>query len=211
MATVAFTAFLPEILPQLPGCSDVLATNAVRNACVDFCAGSLLWNETLDAEDVTDSSFPYDLLAPSGAKVAAVMSLSINGTAIYPVGLDSLEPIQGWADSTSSIPQCYCQLTPGQMILYPRLEGTAVMIMRLAYAPTRESTTVDSYVYQEYLEEIAAGALSKLMKIPGQPWSNPELGVYYGDLFEKSITDAATRVNKSFSRAQVSIAMRPLA
>ena len=85
------------------------------------------------------------------------------------------------------------------------------MVLRVAYAPTRTSTGIESHIYQEYLEEIASGALGKMMKQPGQPWSNPELGMYHEGVFERAISDAATRVNKSFSRAPVSISMRAFA
>lgn len=211
MATTAFTAFLPEILPHLPACADIVAVNAVRNACIDFCTGSLVWNETQDAEAVTAASFPYDLSAPADARVCAVMSLRMNGKPLHPVFLDALEGVYQWDTHTSSSPDYYCQTSPDQLIVYPRLDASVDMVLRCAYAPTRTATGVETYVYAEYLEEIAAGALGKLMKLPGQPWSNPELGAYHSSMFEQAISDAAIRVNKSFSRAPTAIVMRPLA
>jgi hypothetical protein len=211
MATTAFTAFLPEILPQLPACSDLIAVNAVRNACIDFCTGSLFWNETLDPVTVTDTDFPYDLEAPSGARVVSVMSVAVDGKSISPVFLDALEKVTNWRTATASAPTAFCQPNPSQMFLYPRLDVPVSMVVRAAFAPSRTATNVDSLVYNEYLEEIAAGAMGKLMKMPGQPWSNPETGVYYSDMFEKAITDAASRVNKSFSRSDVAVAMRAFA
>jgi len=211
MATTAFTAFLPEILPQLPACSDLIAVNAVRNACIDFCTGALFWNETLDPVTVTDTDFPYDLEAPSGARVVSVMSVAVDGMAIPPVFLDALEKLPSWGDAMAATPAVFCQPNPSQLFLYPRLDAPATMVVRAAFAPTRSASTVDYLVYNEYLEEIAAGAMGKLMKMPGQPWSNPETGGYYSDLFEKAITDAASRVNKSFSRADTAIAMRSFA
>jgi hypothetical protein len=211
MATTAFTAFLPEVLPHVAGCADVIATNAVRNACIEFCAESFIWNEVQDAERVTDADFPYTVTAPSGARVAGVLDVMVNGQRVSPSYLDALGFVPNWQDVTAEQPSVYVQADPETLVFYPRLSVPANLVVRAAYAPTRAATGIVSFVYQEYLEEIAAGALAKLMLVPGQPFTNPDLSAFYNDRFEKATTLAAVRANKSFTRTGVSIAMRPFA
>jgi hypothetical protein len=64
----------------------------------------------------------------------------------------------------------------------------------------RSATTVDESLFQDYLEELASGALSRLMKIPGQPWSNPQLGAQHETAFQKAISSAAIAAAKSYTR-----------
>ena len=59
MATTAFTAWLPEVLPNVPTCPDVLAVNAIRNACIEFCSETNWWQGDYGTTAITAADLPY--------------------------------------------------------------------------------------------------------------------------------------------------------
>lgn len=213
MANVSFEAFFPEVLPFVAGCAGIIATNAVRNAAIEFCTGSMYWQETQDPVTVTATSFPYDLDAPSGAGVAQVLSVTVDGLPLVPATLDMLDTSGGynWRTQTGSAISNYYQDNPKQIGLYPLPETAKTLVMRVAYAPLRTASGIEEHVYQKYLEEIAAGALGRLMLMPAQMWSNPTAGAHFRAKFMQGITDAAVAANKSFNRSGATVQARPLA
>lgn len=212
MASVPLTVFLPEVLPLVVACSDTLATTAVRHSAVEFCERTTFWQETQDAVTVTGADFPYDLEAPSGARVIQVMSVAINGTPVAPVSMDELDTaVLNWRDSVGSNPAGYYQLSPYQMGLYPALNTSVEMVLRAAYAPTRTAKAIEEFVYQVHVETISSGALYRLMAMPGQPWSNPELAAFYRSKFQQGVMDAQIEANKTFGRARMSVIPRAFA
>ena len=208
MANVAFTAFLPEVMPLVQGCADVVAVNAIRNACIEFCSESNIWQETQDPVVLAATDFPYTLEGVSGAKVTRVLSLRINGVRVDPKTVDELDAkYTDWRSETSPTPAGYYQPDPNNLMLYPALEGSATAVFRVAYAPVRTGTGVEEYVYQDWLEEIAAGAVARLMSMPSQPYTNEAAAEGYRTMFERGITAAAIEANKSFARSEPMVQM----
>lgn len=203
MATVGFTSFYPEVAPLVPGCADILMTNAIRNAAIEFCEQSLFWQEVQDAVDVTSTDLPYDLEAPAGARVCQIISGAVDGKPISPIALTILETRVDWATLTAEIPTHFYQQNPNQYSLFPLPTGTVSVVLRTAYSPTREAVEIEEHLYQTQLETIAAGALARLMELPQQPWSNPELGKFFRAKFMQGINDASIKANRSFGSADL--------
>lgn len=211
MATTAFTSLLPEVLPSVPGCADIVAVNAIRNSVIEFCERTLYWQELQDSATVTTADFPYDLKAPAGARVTQVLAVIVNGTPIDPTGADALAAVSNWQNHTAQQPLAYYHITPQQIGLYPALGTSATLQIRVAYAPTRTATAFEEYLYQTYMEALADGALYRLLGMPGRAWSNPELGLFHRRKFQQAVQGAAVDANKTFSRTQLTIQMRAFA
>lgn len=203
-STIAFSKFYPEVNPSVLGCPEPLMLNAVRNACIEFCSDTLYWQEILDPADITAADLPYDIDCPSGTNVAQIMSMSINGAAITPKSADWLDAnYPGWATSVADSPSYYYQPDPNTFVLVPAPKTTVTVVMRVAYMPARGAVSVAATLHQYYLEGIAAGAMSRLMGVPGQPWSNATMAEHYARMFSAAITNGVIDANKSYDRTGV--------
>lgn len=211
VSTVAYTAFLPEITHLVPGAPEPTIINAIRNACIDFCAQTSVWATTRAAVAVVDTDFPYTLVSPSDSLVSLVLYVGVDGRPILPITLDELDSkVYQWRDHTGYVARYY-QETPETLGLYQLPNASVNMVIRAAYAPTRDSTTVAEYVYQGWREDIAWGALAKLMTMPDTAWENAALAAEYAGKFAFSVKQAVNSVNKSFTRADLRVQMRPFA
>ena len=212
MATVSFDAWLPEVLPLVPECPDTIAINAIRNSCIDFCLQTNWWQGDYGTTAITTAILPYAFVLDTGVAMAQVMvaTLSSNGRPLVITDIDTLDSrVINWRAETGE-PRAIFQPTPGVVDFYPRPAGTDSynIFMRIAYAPLRSATTVDDTVYEAWQEEIAAGALSRLMMIPNKVWTNADGATQYGNMFKAAKVQGAIETSKSYGRGSQQIQMR---
>lgn len=212
MATTAFTVWLPEVLPSVPECPEVLAINAIRNSCVEFCNATNWWQGDYGTTAITAAQLPFSFTVANSGSVAQILVATLDGAPLVPANVDELDSkVIGWRDATGQ-PRVYFQPLPGTIDFYPRPAGTDSydIFMRVSYTPLRAATTVDSTVYESYMEEIAAGALSRLMMIPGKPWTNEQAGAAYDSTFKSAKVQATIEASRSYGRASKQIQFRTI-
>jgi hypothetical protein len=179
---VNLTQFFPFVLPSVLGCPDPTLLQAIRSACVDFCTTTLMVQELVPLSVATGSQ-DYEVDVPSQMQLVKVLGVFLEDTWLEPVSVESvrkgvaLRGDVGSAQASHSTPTAYFQKTPTtpEISLYPLpiVDITEGLTVRAAFAPTRSATSVDNTLYDHWVEAIAAGALSRLMALPGQPYTNP--------------------------------------
>jgi len=70
------------------------------------------------------------------------------------------------------------------------VKGLSVWV---ALKPTLDATTIEDFIYEDYLEVIADGARGMLFGMAGQPWANGELATYYTKRYQAYRNRAANR------------------
>lgn len=170
MATVALTEFLPHVLPQVPGCADILAVHAIREAAIEFCERSLAAREEQAAQTLTAADLPLDVAVPTGARLVKVLAVTLDGSEL---------DVAAWR-----------QPNPTQLTLISPPSASFTLALTVAYAPLRNASSVDDWLYQHYADGIAAGALARLMSMAAMPFANPELAMFKRAAFLSAIDGA---------------------
>jgi hypothetical protein len=98
--------------------------------------------------------------------------------------------------SLQGTPQAFTQFNPNDitLALCPAETVQNAITGRFSYMPLRDSTVVDSQLYQRYLEEISSGALATLLETPNQSYTDIAGAKGYASRF---------RVAKQTARAYV--------
>jgi hypothetical protein len=205
--------FLPEVLPFVQNCPELTASNAVKNACIEFCERSLWWLFEHDPIVTTALGSRYALVPPDGTLCARVMDAWHNDTSLSPRSDDQLRSLFGpdWRNATGS-PRYITHITPDIVMVVPTpqedaADGTLSLI--IALRPTRESAGVDSIIYDRWLETVAAGARARLYDVAGQPFSDPTAAIKSRLAFNRGIAEAARDRARSMGRGISRV--RPLA
>ena len=210
MATVTLEQFLPEVLLEAPGVPNPVAINALRNSCYDFCRDSLLWNETQESIPIIAGTATYQLDAAMGAQIVAVLSLNINEQySVLPWPLDAVVAARpAWASASGPV-KGFVQPQPDTVTLIAVPDTAGYFVPTVAYAPTRNATSVDERLYNQYLETIKYGALWKLKMMSGQPWADPASASYYEGHFWMGVGAATIDRTRSNSRASIRVTPVP--
>lgn len=212
MASTRFDAFLPEVAPLVPGCPNPVAVNAIRNAAIEFCTETLVWQEAQEAFSATSTDFPMTLDAPSGTRAVQVVSMTVGGVPVDPVTEDDLDrTMPSWRTQSGDGVQGFYQPDDATVSVYPLPANSLSFQLRVAYSPTRAASSMSADIAQRHMEAIAAGALARLMDMPAQPWSNPDQALVMRGRFNNAIHNARIAVNKSRTRAPLQVQMRRFA
>lgn len=190
---------LTGVLAEAPECPDAEASRLVIEAAIELCEKSNAWNEVQESPILlVDTVHTYDVDVPDGAKLVAVMGVTLPARALTMANMARLSrELPSWPTSTSPEPLYFNSASAaGTFRVYPTPlnAGGLPMTIRASYAPLRSATEMDDDFASLYLDLITHGALSRLMAQPRKPWSNPQLAAFHGQKFEAGIVDATIAV-----------------
>ena len=204
MSTTLYEAFLPEVMPDLPGCPEPMVINAIRNAAIEFCERSWAWRVDLDPIDAIANQAVYDLSPPNSSVVCHVIYVDFMGKQLFPATPDQLNDIwRGWR-TVKNVQPTYFFLPDQrtiQLVAAPSAATVAAVNMTVALKPTRTSKGLETVVYEEYAEGIAHGAKARLNAQINKEWTDKELSVYHNSMFMESYGMANLSAAKSFTRS----------
>lgn len=204
--------FLPQVAPETYGAPKILQIEALRNAAIEFCEKTLVWQEEQDPYPLPNlvmGADPFlDFAFPKGVLVWKILHAHLLGG-----GAPLVTPrtsqwcdqnFPGWQDGAQlGRPTNVVQISPEQWAPVPAANGGPwQMVLHVAYKPDRTATSGPDFLYNDYYEQIAAGAKARLMAMGKKPWGDTNMaGVYLG-VFNEAIRQANTRQAHGFGRGR---------
>ena len=212
-----YDVFFPEVLPEVPGCPPEMALQAIRNTVIEFCQKSLIHQVTLDPLTLVDNVCDYDLDSSSKDKqVVKVMKVFFKGQEIQPVAPDDIiapdaySRTVGGYEATKGPTKAYTQKDFDTITFLPipdqRYQNA--ITMRVALAPTRDSTQFEDFLFNTWGELIACGAKARLMLNPGKPYTNQDAASVNQMRYMTALNDARQRATRGNVRSDLSVRMR---
>lgn len=183
--------FLHKVRPLAPGVADPVAYDAIRSAAIEFCERTRLWRYE-DSYPVTADD-GGDIFTPSGAVLHDIEAIAHDGRKLRPIAsVDLDEKVPRWrTEPVQGLPEWYTQIEQNQIRIVPPLAGDLYVCLRLK--PDQTTTELPEFLAREYREVIGWGALGRLLMIPGQSYSNPDMAQYYKSLFDQKIDRLSTK------------------
>jgi hypothetical protein len=205
MSEVAYEKFLVEVVPYVRDVPEIVAIQAIRNACIEFCEETLYLQVDLDPMPVIQGVGSYDLDPDGTYKVVDVIEAWNADQFLIPKSIEELTKIYRVTNWTTLVgnPYYYYRPTPDELRLVPIPEKTIANNLRIkvALAPKRTSTEVREDIYERFLEFIAFGARARLLDTPNQPYYDPKAAQLYLKRFNDVCADVRRRVNRGNVRA----------
>lgn len=203
----AWSYWLPDLMPHVPGCPQVLAEHELRRAAQAFFSQTMAWrvDETPRAVFAGDAELS---VAPSDSEqeLVRVDAIWYDGQKLEPVAPETLDQqyVDDWQDRTGT-PTNFLQVMPGVARLYPVPLADAVvgLKLRLIVTPSDTATGLPDDLAIRYRDEIQVGAKSRLMLYPGKPWTNPELAAVYGQAFNGLVNQATAAAARAYVQARL--------
>lgn len=206
--TTRYEAFLPEVLPYATECPEVVAINAIRNACIEFCDKSLYLIYEHDPVTTVANVSDYGLSLPANTTSARVLDAWYNN---YLLGAKSEEDLKklypyDW-HAMQGNPRWYTGRDPDTVVLvpYPLVGLTNGLNLMVALRPTRNSVDIDDLIYQRWAEQIGFGARSRLLDTPSQAYSDHMAASKYRSMFETAIGTAKMERMRGLGRSSLRV------
>ena len=206
--TVPYENFLPEVMQFVPNVADIIAVNAIRNACIEFCEKTRYLQLDIPYISLVAGKASYPIVTPDGTKFVLPEVTYFNDVLLIPKSSDELASIYRMADwrKVQGNPAYVTRLIAPEILLTPypvAVTSTDFLRCRVSIAPTRDSTEIDSEIYEQFLEVISFGARARLYGTPQQSYYDKTAAEQYARMFKNGIGEARQRVVKGLSRDSV--------
>lgn len=178
-------SFLPEVRPWAPGVPDTTAFKALRGAAIEFCERTKLWKYESTTTVLSTDPATSTITKPAGSAVFDIEVSLFDGTELEPKTTRDLDEIMpGWrtGDIGTGQPAYITQIEQNTLTLVPATYVDGELYLCLRLKPSQTATTLPDFL-SDYAECLGWGALGRLLTIPGQSYSNPELATYYTQRF----------------------------
>lgn len=150
----------------------------------------------------TYTQLTYAFPLTTDAEVCKFLKFTVNGIKRRVVTPDMGEDMvfarfqqQSWDDVAWTTDRTNFMVSPPA--LTPMLYGCTV-----ALQPTQTAVGVPDFVFSDFVEDIAAGALARLLSIPDKAWTDTSLAQAKRNFFEGRVSIAAAKASKGFSRGR---------
>ncbi|MBP9155852.1 MAG: hypothetical protein KBF48_12980 [Xanthomonadales bacterium] len=181
----------PLISASAPGYNETSAIRELRMALRKICQEGHVSQDTVETSlSIGDRSIYVSSPNAAHLVVHRVLSITKPTGDIRIVALDDLNKIEGWRTATGD-PTMATTETPGELVLNraPTVAITPIYV-RVTTIPTLTSTKIDEDVMNRHGEAVADGALARILRIPGKPWTNPNAAMAAEQRFNVAISRA---------------------
>lgn len=196
-------AFLPNIRLYAPGVSDPTAFFAIRQAAIEFCERTRVWRFD-DEFNITADDFE-GLLAPANSVVHDIEGVWFDGKKLKPktpAQLDVILPAwRSGSEKPISDPSYVTQTAPNTITIVPFTTGRVKLSLFLK--PAQDADELPDFLADQHRETIAWGALGRILLIPNQSFTNPDMGAAFGQAFQQKLDGKSTIGSTGQQRAPV--------
>lgn len=212
----ALSDFYSRILPKVPGCPDPLLRDALVDSAIEFCEQTLIVQVTSDPQDVTKGNGLYELDLPTGQKACATMKVWYGTSELVAAPSEQVDLILAYISSVGGktpdegTPKYFYEMSPGVIGIYPVPDTTRTSYLsaRVATKPSRTATSLDDILYEDWIEAVCGGTVSRLMSIPAQAFTNDPAQYEYR--FRQGIGRATNIRIRGRINGSLSVQQRPL-
>jgi hypothetical protein len=172
MAIVAWSALHPEIVPEVMGCPLLLVDNAIRNAAIELCDHGMMYRVDLTPIVTVADQPTYAMSYDINTGVAQVIDAYTASRRLLPKTTMVLGEGGAVYEEQTGEPVEYFQTTPDTLRLYPIPDDVYTINLSVALVPARTALGLEAFLMDHYRDELAAGALARLMNMSNKPWTD---------------------------------------
>lgn len=213
MAAQTYTTYLPNVQVYARGCPPLVIADALSKAARDFFNKSLAYRKWLAAFDLTAATSTYTIPGlPTGTEVARLLVLHCNGLPVYDYTHDQfLARDRTWPSQTGYQPMRVTVLDENDTFNIqpvPTDTITGAFNAQVALRPTLAATGLEQGYLEEWHDAMIDGALSIVLRIKGEAWSDDKEADKREASFQRSIIEAKIKAEKGNGTADVMVQMR---
>lgn len=184
--------FAAHVNQYAPGCPEPTLYFGVRQAAIEFCERTRLWRYDDEFQVTFDDA--EGIFAPASAEIHEIEAVSFNGQPLEPKTTAWLdEHMRGWRTSgqVTGVPHYVTQTEPNTIRLVPFVAGTLGLHVWLK--PSQDAVQLPDWMVDQHRETIAHGALARILLMPSQTFTNPELGIVFANSFQSKLDALSNR------------------
>lgn len=193
---IAIADLMHLIQPFAPGCPEPTAVQHLRWAAQRFCERSRIWRSCNDFD--VEGGCDELICVPAYAQIYEIEQAWFNGSDLEPRPFGSF----GRACPGNSIPHYITQTGPGSVRLVPGALEKGALRLHLFLKPSQDAEDIPAFL-SEFEQVLADGALSRILMLPNQPFTSPDMAGAYNGSFQAELDRNFNRNLRGQQRAPV--------
>lgn len=185
------TSFTAYVRPYLPGCIDAVMEPAILRAVRRFAKDTLCWTDEVTEIAFADGTEEYSVSPPADSRIVA-------GVRVWAGDDEDTANFIEWAfDRDNRV-----------LTISSGVEDGATVHFLVALEPTNTAVSVPDIFLNEYLEGVKSAVVAELAAVPGNPWTNFELGQYHDTLYQRIVNRTKVAGNKGHTTKSLRVKPR---
>ncbi len=203
--------FVDDVLPAVQGCPRVLITREVRRTITDFCRKSHVLKKDFEHQAVAadvDPALNYAVDVSISGIIANVKPYRLTGLRIdtdpwKTEQRDVLNEAANFRQLVATGIKYYRFPDDATVRIHPLEQRDNDLYLSVVFVPEDNATEIADELYDDWIDEIAAGAKSRLQRMPDKAWTNLDAALINMNLYRRGIAEASRKalsgfLNKSF-------------
>ena len=208
--TVSWEEFYPLVRPMAQECPLGIIDAAIRASCIEFCQKTLIWTREAACGDIIKGSRVYkynnkndgiSIVMPIICIIREKKNNEILHHILAPTNRQDLDSYDaGWRLKEARVPTKFFMIDSNSVCLVekPTESFEDGLHILCAVKPNRNASGIAEFIFEDWGEDIAYGALARIHAMMGRSWANPQLVSYYQSKFRASISRAKSKMYKSY-------------
>lgn len=192
---------------------------ALVDAAIEFCEETSIIQVTSEPAPVFAGVGVYELDLPLDQVASTTLKAWYKTTPLTPVPADKLDSVLAFVEDAGGDtqlrgePRLYYEISPGVLGLYPVPAESfdRAFSARAATKPTRNATTLENALFDDWCEVIVAGAAARLCAMHGQAFSDPGTAAVESSRFWAGVSKATNLAIRGRIRTSMTVKPRAFA
>ena len=201
--------FAPYVLPYAPGCPDATMEHHVRQAAIEFCRATFVWQAELAPIAGDDASTVFAMTMPTGAVACKLLGVVINVTGYQPQPVDVVTPdIGAERIRDGNLRPCAFTGDLSGLVVFPAQPSTASIVPTVALKPSQTAAVFPDVLFNQHANDIVAGALASILSLPKQEWTDMQAAAIRASQFNSRKATVARIVERGAAKSGRRSALR---
>lgn len=206
---VPVSTFFSRLLPNVIGCPEPLAQQALVDSAIAVCDQALVVQVDLAPVPVLEGVRDYELGMPPQQELSQVMRVWAGDSMLGPIPSFQASGVEVMPGS----PRYYYTRDIGEtmnirLLPTPDRGNAEGLRVRVATRPTRNATQFHSSLFNEWVDVVVDGALARLHDTPGQVFTSEAKALVLYQKVRAKINVARVEALRGRVVSSMSVAMR---
>lgn len=203
MNFVNIDKFLPYVLPYAEKCPQLVARRAIRDTIIDIATRTHTTKLRVELKSKKGAD-TYELQMPYGLTVGMMEDVMYDGKPLKAINRQMLRQLYPESDlhALAGEPKYYYHTnSPIVLTIAPApQDDNKSIICELNVTFTREMNEFPEEFYTRYVELVAEGALSRILGMPGQTFTNLAMAAQWSNMYATGIRELKVDTYRDYTK-----------
>jgi hypothetical protein len=196
----AWSLFLKDVMPHVPGCPEPVAEHALLRAAQEFFDTTRLWKVWLGDLTTEADTTEYPLLLEDKSELVRLERATLDGREIEVRAEEELPA--DWLTYPNTVCTGVHTTDRNTMVLVPSQAADLVLKVQASLKPANNATGVPDDVFDHCVKQIACGAVAALKEHTDKTYSDQVGAGVWRARFDGHMATAEFRRSRGYSSAR---------